>query len=183
MSIWHWSAIWETETEPSPGSEQAGASISDFRTHKRVLCLQRTKFELFLYRNTRGQTEFVSRCHSYLNMRAALGQANRWRLDCEVLSWWRAREESRREPQAAQRWSQLMNRVLSARWIARTALTPTQKEAAIRNERQSCPHYKEAKPLAELQPCSSSLEVRTFAAAETSYLEEEIFRQSVTVEA
>lgn len=164
MSIWHWSAIWETETEPSPGSEQASASISDFRTHKRVLCLQRTKFELFLYRNTRGQ-------------------ANRWRLDCQVLSWWRAGEESCSEPQAAQRWSQLMNRVLSARWIARTALTPTQKEAAIRNERQSCPHYKEAKPLAELQPCSSSLEVRTFAAAETSYLEEEIVRQSVTVEA
>lgn len=78
--------------------------------------------------------------------------------------------------------SVLMNRVLSVRWIARTALMPTQKEAAIRNERENCPH-KEAKPLAKLHSCSSSLEVKTFAAAETSYLEEEIFRQSVTVEA
>lgn len=68
-----WSAIWQRETEPSAGSEQAGASVSDFRTHKRVLCLQRTKFELFFYRNTRGQTEFVSRCHSYLNMRCSFG--------------------------------------------------------------------------------------------------------------
>lgn len=79
--------------------------------------------------------------------------------------------------------SVLMNRVLSVRWIARTALMPTQKEAAIRNKRENCPHYKEAKPLAKLHSRSSSLEVKTFAAAETSYLEEEIFRQSVTVEA
>lgn len=77
----------------------------------------------------------------------------------------------------------LMNGVLSVRWIERTALMPTQEKAAIRNKRENCPHYKEAKPLAELHSCSSSLEVRTFAAAETSYLEEEIFRQSVTVEA